>query len=218
MKRAILLLGVLALAAAGLFISISKGAHVTGARAVSGVDHVSTNNQANRQLDFFYYIPSHFPGPRSAPRPLILYTPPLSSRGEDVVTQKVKNLAEETGPSLSPRLSCSTRTAGPLKPAISILKLGPIIDKVKVERGLAFSKFYLMGFSAGAQFGQRLAVRKPELCAACAAFTSGGEVLPGAPAPSSSSSASVPTTLRTGGITQPSSVSLPGNGGGRCQA
>lgn len=152
--------------------------------AISGVDHVATANAANKQLDFYYYIPAQVAANRARACPLIVCVPGLSGRGESFVGPEIKAFADEMGAVvIAPSFvwdqeNWDSQTSYQYPQAWSGNALLSIVETVKTAQGLEFTKFCLLGFSAGAQFCLRFAVWKPELCLACAAHGPGGAVFP----------------------------------------
>ena len=153
-------------------------------QAVCGIDSIETDNYANKKLEFYYYIPARVITEKQKSYPVLICVPGLSGRGEDAVTADFKQFADREGfviiaPSfVYDAADWASRTSYQFPEVWSGNALLHIIDKVKEKNSLHFSKFYLHGFSAGAQFSLRFALWKPKLCAACAAHAPGGTVIP----------------------------------------
>ena len=62
-----------------------------------GIGSIKTNNYANKQLDYFYYIPSTATESQKNSFPLLAMIPGLSGRGENFVSQKFKRFADTEG-------------------------------------------------------------------------------------------------------------------------
>lgn len=153
-------------------------------KPTQGVDFIDTENYANAKLEFFYYIPSETIRNKQHVYPVLICIPYLSGRGEDFVGLEFKNFAEKEGfiiiaPSFMwDKNNWNTQTSYQYPAAWSGNALIKIITKVEGKYNLLLSKFYLYGFSAGAQFALRYALWKPELCATCVAHGSGGNIIP----------------------------------------
>ncbi|MFC1658557.1 alpha/beta hydrolase [Candidatus Omnitrophota bacterium] len=151
---------------------------------VEGIDFVSTNNDANRTLEFYYYIPAQVMEDKSQTYPLLVCMPGLSGNGESFVTTVFKEFAEKEGfvilaPSFKYDQTRQGSQTGYQFPDVwSGDALINIVEKLKEQQEIFLSKYYLFGFSAGAQFVLRFAFWRPELCAACAAHASGATVIP----------------------------------------
>jgi poly(3-hydroxybutyrate) depolymerase len=149
-----------------------------------GISSIETENYANRVLQFYYYIPSKVLKEKDKAHPLLACIPYLSGRGEEFVLPIFKDFAEEEGfLIISPSFvfdekNWESRTSYQYPSAWSGEAFLRIVEKVKKEFDLNISKFYLFGFSAGAQFSLRFALWKPELCSAVSAHAGGGTVIP----------------------------------------
>lgn len=168
-------------------INISNASNTQAAtieQAISGIDSIETDNYANKKLEFYYYIPASVLSEKEVAHPVLICVPGLSGRGESAVTSDFKQFADREGfviiaPSfVYDAADWASRTSYQFPEIWSGNALLHIIDKVKGKNSLTISKFYLHGFSAGAQFVLRFALWKPELCAACAAHAPGGTVIP----------------------------------------
>jgi poly(3-hydroxybutyrate) depolymerase len=152
--------------------------------ALSGIGSITTNNYANRKLDYFYYIPGRVLRYNDIEYPVLVLIPGLSERGEKYVGKIFKGFADREGfVIVSPSFvwdkeNWPSHTSYQYPKAWSGDALVRILNSVEKEHGIKFSKLYLHGFSAGAQFALRFALLKPELCAACSVHASGGTVVP----------------------------------------
>lgn len=153
-------------------------------KRIEGTDFITTNNYANTKLEFYYYIPYKVIEDSHKTHPLLVCVPPLSVRGAAFVGLPFKVFAEHEGfvivaPSFKyDEKNWSSKRSYHFPSAWSGEALIKIINKLKKKHNLRFSKFYLYGFSAGAQFVLRFALWKPQLCAACVAHGSGGAIVP----------------------------------------
>lgn len=151
---------------------------------LEGISSIETDNYANKILEFYYYIPSKVLKEKDKAHPLLACIPYLSGRGEEFVLPIFKNFAEEEdfliiSPSfVFDERNWESKTSYQYPSAWSGEAFLRIVEKVKKEFGLNISKFYLFGFSAGAQFSLRFALWKPELCSAVSAHAGGGTVIP----------------------------------------
>ncbi len=165
-------------------IKVARAQAAISGQTVSGIDSIETDNYANKELEFYYYIPASVISEKEVAHPVLICVPGLSGRGENAVTADFKQFANREGfviiaPSfVYDAADWGSRTSYQFPEVWSGKALLNIIDNVKEKNSLAFSKFYLHGFSAGAQFVLRFALWKPELCAACAAHAPGGTVIP----------------------------------------
>ncbi len=152
--------------------------------SVKGVDSIATNNYANHNLEYYYYIPSAIVKNKPEAYPLLVMIPGLSGRGDKFVSSEFKQFAEaENFIIVAPSFvwdekNWDSKKSYQYPAAWSGNALLKIIDQLEEKNGLTVSKLYLFGFSAGAQFALRFCVWKPELCAASAAHGSGGSVIP----------------------------------------
>lgn len=151
---------------------------------IEGISSIETENYANRVLQFYYYIPEKVMKEKEKSHPLLGCIPYLSGRGEDFVIPVFKEFAEEEGfVIISPSFvfdekNWESKTSYQYPSAWSGEAFLRIVEKVKRTFEINISKFYLYGFSAGAQFSLRFALWKPELCSAVSAHAGGGVVIP----------------------------------------
>ncbi len=145
-------------------------------------DYISTPNPTNSSVKFYYYIPAKLIN-SSTPYPLIVTVPGLDGDGQDAVYEELRNLADSKGYAiLAPTFKFNQEDFDALKAyqypqAWSGQALLDMLEKAK-SNGLNYSKLYLVGFSAGAQFSSRFSFMKPELIDACALMASGARVKP----------------------------------------
>ncbi|MCD4652984.1 hypothetical protein K8T06_03515 [bacterium] len=153
-------------------------------RAISGIGSIHTNNYANRELKYYFHIPSTISVNNHKSHPLLVLIPGLSGKGEAFVSLQYKNFAKkENFIIVSPSFvwdekNWDTQTSYQYPSAWSGKALIQIVDQLKKKFGIEISDYYLFGFSAGAQFALRFCVWKPNLCRACAVHGSGGGVEP----------------------------------------
>lgn len=152
--------------------------------AVYGVGSVQTDNYANKTLEYYYYIPSSVLDGSAAAYPLLIAVPGLSGRGENFVSQDMKDFADENSFAIiSPSFQFDEQNWDSQRsyqyPWVwSGNALVDIVEQVESDNGITFSDWSLFGFSAGAQFSLRFCMWQPDLCAACAAHGSGATVIP----------------------------------------
>lgn len=146
------------------------------------VDYISTPNSTNSSVKFFYYIPVSLLASQT-PYPVITWVPGLDGDGEESVPGELYDLADKKGYAiLSPTFKFNENDFNQNKSyqypqAWSGKALVDMLDKAK-EHGLNYSKLYMVGFSAGAQFSSRFSFMKPEMVDACALLGSGARVQP----------------------------------------
>ena len=150
-----------------------------------GLGSITTNNYANKTLQYYYYIPGTILENPNQYYPLLLAIPWLSGKGEDLITPEFKDFAYKNKfVIISPSFMWDDKNWDSNQsyqyPAVwsgnALLK---IVDDFKKEHNIRLSrKYYLFGFSAGAQFALRFALWKPDLCVACAAHASGAPIRP----------------------------------------
>ena len=176
MKSKLLTIGVIGLATL-LVAGCTSG-------SVEGTDSIPTDNYANTQLEYYYYIPSTVIGNEQEAHPVLVMVPGLSGRGERFVTREFKKFADEehfiiVAPSfVFDEDNWDSQQSYQYPSAWSGNALLEIINHLEEKHGITTSQMYLFGFSAGAQFALRFCLWKPELCIACAAHGSGGTVRP----------------------------------------
>lgn len=152
-------------------------------RPVEGVDSINTRNYANTRLEFYYYIPSRVVVAKDSSHPVLVCIPGLSGSGRAFANATFKGFAEREGfiivaPSFQwDEKNWATKTSYQYPSVWSGNALVAMIDRLRRQQGVSTSKFYLYGFSAGAQFALRFALARPGLCAASSAHASGGTVI-----------------------------------------
>lgn len=159
-----------------------KGSTTADPAGHGGVDSIQTDNYANLELDYFYYIPATGTGYQQNTYPLLAMIPGLSGRGESFVSNDAKLFADSHGfVIISPSFTWDDENWDSNEsyqyPSIwSGDAFLEIIDHFEEHYDISMSSLSLMGYSAGAQFSLRFCVWKPDLCTACAAHGSGGLV------------------------------------------
>lgn len=154
------------------------------ALAFGQIDSISTQNYANTNLEYFYYIPPAVLAGKNESHPLLVLVPGQSGRGEDFVSQQFKDFADAEGfviiaPSfMFDEDNWATEQSYQYPSVWSGDALLEIIDQVEVKNNVSVSDLYMFGFSAGAQYSARFCLWKPELCVACAAHGFGSSVIP----------------------------------------
>lgn len=157
---------------------------------VDGIGSIQTENYANLNLEYYYYIPANVVEdgeefyPVQASVTFFIAVPWINGRGESFVSTDMKEFADEEGfvivaPSFVYDEANWDAKQSYQYPAVwSGDALLEIIDQVEQQHNLIASDLYLFGFSAGAQFALRFCLWAPYLCKACAAHGSGGTVTP----------------------------------------
>lgn len=146
------------------------------------VDYIQTPNATNSSVKFFYYIPVSLLASQT-PYPVITWVPGLDGDGEESVPGELYDLADKKGYAiLSPTFKFNENDFNQNKSyqypqAWAGKALVDMLNKAK-EHGLNYSKLYMVGFSAGAQFSSRFSFMKPEMIDACAILGSGARVQP----------------------------------------
>ena len=167
-----------------IFCSFILLLELSTALAIEGTASITTNNYANKELQYYYYIPSEISKNPQKASPLLVMVPGLSGKGEYFVNQQCKDFAEkEKFIIIAPSFTFDEKNWKAKKsyhyPSVwSGQALLKIVHDFKAKHGLNISKFYLIGHSAGAQFVLRFALWKPQLCAAIAGHGSGGWIRP----------------------------------------
>jgi len=147
-----------------------------------GIDSIQTDNYANKQLDYFYYLPLTTDQIQKDSYPLLVMIPGLSGRGESFVSKEAKLFADTEGfviiaPSFVwDEANWDSNKSYQYPSVWSGDAFLEIIDHFEKQNDVSISSLYLLGYSAGAQFALRFCVWKPALCTACAAHGSGGSV------------------------------------------
>ncbi|MBU4478366.1 MAG: hypothetical protein KKH34_04690 [Candidatus Omnitrophica bacterium] len=150
-----------------------------------GIGSIRTDNYANRTLQYYYYIPPAILDNKNQTYPALVMIPWLSGRGDEFVSSECRDFAYKNKfVIISPTFIWDEKNWDAEKsyqyPAVwSGNALLRIIDDFKKQHNIRLKKkFYLFGFSAGAQFALRFAFWKPDLCIACAAHASGAPIRP----------------------------------------
>lgn len=157
---------------------------------VEGIGSIQTENYANLNLEYYYYIPDNVVKdseelyPVQASVSFFIAVPWLSGRGEGFVSSSMKEFADEEGfvivaPSfVYDEANWDAKQSYQYPSVWSGDALLEIIDQVEEQHSLIASDLYLFGFSAGAQFALRFCLWAPYMCKACAAHGSGGTITP----------------------------------------
>lgn len=150
--------------------------------SIKVVDYIHTSNAANSTIKYMYYIPKGVVNSKDK-YPVIVYVPGLDGDGEEGLHSSIYDFAEENNIGiLTPTFKFNEEDFNRNKAyqypnAWSGKALIKMMKKAK-KNGLNYSKLYLMGFSAGAQFTSRFSLLYPKLVQACAFMASGGKVVP----------------------------------------
>lgn len=152
------------------------------AQSKKEVLYVNTPNFTNSTVKFMYYIPASLVNSKKS-FPVIVYVPGLDGDGETSVNQEFYELADSSGfgiltPTFKFNMDDFQQNKSYQYP--SAWAGDALVDMLNMAkgRGLNYSKIYLVGFSAGAQFSTRFSLFKPELVDACAIMASGARVIP----------------------------------------
>lgn len=146
------------------------------------ISWIPTNNYANKKLNFYYYIPHSVKNKQSVP--IIVMVNGLSSRGEAFVTPEVKQFAHDEGfiivaPSfIFDEENWDRQESYQFPAAWSGQALLDIIGELKFKKNINPGPFYMMGYSAGAQYVGRFALLYPEIVSAAVVYAAGGAYLP----------------------------------------
>jgi predicted esterase len=151
----------------------------------AGIDSIPTDNYANLNLEYFYYLPAAAKenGEKDRLEVLVL-VPGLNGRGDQFASSAWRQFAEENrlllvSPSFQWDEKYFSQGASYQYPAAwSGDALLAIVRNIEAKQGIHTAGMYLFGFSAGAQYSLRFCIWRPDLCNACAAHASGGAVLP----------------------------------------
>ncbi len=176
MKYAVLILSVL------LLFTLSGKPGFCQMAASEGRASITTDNYANRTLNYYYYIPAN-KKPANQKMPVIVIVPGLSSSGEAMVHPGVKKFAEQEGfiivaPTFIFDENNWDKQASYQYPAAwSGNALIRIISSLS-SKGVTPGNLYMMGFSAGAQFAGRFAILNPHMVSAAMVHASGGPIEP----------------------------------------
>ena len=144
---------------------------------------MTTTNSANPNVKFMYYIPAKAVQNPDMAIPVIVYVPGLDSDGEECLPWSFYGFADENNFGiLTPTFKFDNEDFENEKSyqypaAWSGQALIRMLNKAK-RGGLNYSKLYLVGFSAGAQFSSRFSLIYPEMVEACAILASGARVKP----------------------------------------
>lgn len=156
----------------------------TLAQDISGRGCVHTDNYANINLEYYYYIPSSVKNSSSKAAPFLVMVPGLSGDGEGFVSPEFRNFAQQYGfviiaPSFREDSANFEKCQSYQYPAAWSGKafnqiLNDFIDKQHIiSQGL-----YMFGFSAGAQFVERYSLLYPNYVTACMPNAPGSVTLP----------------------------------------
>lgn len=152
--------------------------------SVQGSGYINTDNYANQTLKFFYYIPKDVILNRQKTYPALILVPGLSYSGEQFASFEFKKFARDNkfviiAPTfIFDERNWNSERSYQYPSAWSGDALVRIVQKFERLNNLGISKLYLYGFSAGAQFAQRFALYRPDMCAACAVYAGGSYDMP----------------------------------------
>lgn len=163
--------------------------HVAAAPAFSesvktGFGSITTDNYANRKLEYFYFFPGRFLKQPQLSHPVLVIVPGLSGRGQNAVKSTFKKAAMENdwiilAPSfIFDQHNWESATSYQFPAVWSGQALLDIMKDFSSRRQLKLGRLFLHGVSAGAQFAVRFALWRPDLCLAVSAQAGGGTITP----------------------------------------
>ncbi len=143
-----------------------------------GLGSISTDNYANKELTYYYYIPLSIKN-KVESFPLMILIPGLGEGYRGIFDDKVKEFAEqEQFAVICPQFkfdedNFATQTSYQFPQSWSGKALLEIVDDFN-NKGVSTDKLYLFGFSAGAQVSARFPLLYNYETAAVFAHASGG--------------------------------------------
>lgn len=156
----------------------------TGSNAIEGINSVTTENYANTNLEYYYYIPKSLIEKRIKEAPFLVAVPGLSGKGDAFVPPLFKDLAQREGfviiaPSfMEDSANFDSGTSYQYPAAWSGDAFNKILDDITSKQKINYKGLYLFGLSAGAQFAERYSVLYPYKVSACFICAPGGVTLP----------------------------------------
>lgn len=153
-------------------------------RAMDGIGRIYTDNYANRNLEYYYYVPETAFQISTDDIPLLVLVSGLSGKGEAFVTDSYRQFARQQAmaiiaPSFQfDEANWETGSSYQFPSAWSGNALLSMVDQLSEKSSLSFGHYSFLGFSAGAQFALRFCVWRPDLCSVCTAHGSGGSISP----------------------------------------
>lgn len=156
----------------------------SGGDALRGIESISTNNPANHNVDFYYYIPSVVRNNPEKSHPVLLCIPNSSRRGEDYAGTLFKMFADKEGfillaPTFIFEPSDFTEKRSYNFPrAWSGKAITDMIDLLKKKHNLNLAKLYIHGNLEGAEAAVRFSLLKPDLIAAVSAHSINDIIFP----------------------------------------
>lgn len=151
------------------------------AAVISGTGSVSTDNYANRTLQYYYSFPSNL---KYKTAPFLVMVPGLGGNGKDVVTPEMMDLSQNLGfVIIAPTFkedsdNYETRTSYQYPAAWSGKALNSILNDFVSKQNVYSGGLYMYGFSAGAQFVERYSLLYPNYVTACVIHAAGSVTLP----------------------------------------
>lgn len=149
-----------------------------------GSGSVQTQNYANRQLNYYYYIPDAVKNSIEIRRQFLICMGGLNGKGEKFVPSIMKKLADEheliiVAPSfVYDEDNWSFKRSYQYPSVWSGSALLQILKDFNTREGISHTKLLMYGASAGAQFSLRFSLWRPDLVLACAEYGTGGTVEP----------------------------------------
>lgn len=152
-------------------------------KSIEGISYVTTSIFTNDYTEFYYYIPVKAIKNKNKITPLMIIVGGYNSRGQDNISKPFRNFADKEGfvllsPSfISNDLELFFERSYHYPAVWSGKALIHMINKIQ-DNGFKFSKIYLFGMSAGAQYCLRFTLWHPDLCVASATHANGMLILP----------------------------------------
>lgn len=189
MKKVCILLISIVFIVSGLFIIntnkhqiLNNKSHKAQLKQKYIVDYIDAAENCNSKVKFVYYIPPSLMNTKKD-FPVIVLLPGFNGNGEYMLFDKIYETADKKGfgiiaPSFKTNLREFKAQKDYTYPEIwSGNALIKMLDKAR-EKGLRYSKLYMFGFSAGAQYSTRFSFMYPEKVVACASIANGERFYP----------------------------------------
>jgi dienelactone hydrolase len=152
-------------------------------RVKEGIETIKTTNYANKKLSFYYFLSEKALNEKEIAHHFLVCMPGLYTSGQFFVKKPFKKFAEENNlvilaPSFKFDQKYLQQQQSYQFPAVWSGEAFLEIIKKLESKEIKASKLLFFGFSAGAQFSLRFSLWRPDLCLACAAHGSGGQIMP----------------------------------------
>lgn len=156
--------------------------HFEDKTSISGIDFVETDNYANPQLGYYYYIPKKLKNAKKVS--FLVMVPGLSGKGESIASKPFKALAQKNNfviiaPSfMEDAENWDSEKSYQYPAAWSGKAFNKILSDFSSKQHISYNELYLFGISAGAQFAERYSLIYPNTVKACYLWAPGGVTLP----------------------------------------